>query len=219
MDREKMNPSLAKYYPLVDFLAEVCGKDTEVVLIDVADMDHSVVAISNGHISGRSVGSPASNIVLKIMKAGGQGEVDYLVNYRGVADDGKPLRSSTYFIRDDEHRIIGMLCVNVDTSKLDQLKSFFDSLPKISDGDKPDAAVERFKSSVEDIANDSIEYAIRETGIPPSRMSQDEKIAIVKNLNENGVFLLKGSISYVAGKLHVSEATIYRYLNGIKKNG
>lgn len=214
-----MNPLLAKYYPLVDFLAEVCGKDTEVVLIDVADMDHSVVAIRNGHISGRSAGSPASNIVLKVMKDGGQGDVDYLVNYRGVASDGKGLRSSTYFIRDDEHRIIGMLCVNIDISKMELLKGFLDTVPKITDAEKQDTAVERFRSSVEGIANDSIENAIAKTGIPPNRMSQDEKIAIVKTLNDNGVFLLKGSISYVAEKLRVSEATVYRYLNGIKKNG
>lgn len=218
-DKESMNPLLSKYYPLVDFLAEVCGKDTEVVLIDVADVDHSVVAIRNGHISGRSVGSPASNIVLKIMKAGGQGDVDYLANYRGVASDGKVLRSSTYFLRDDEHRIIGMLCVNIDVSKMELLKGLLDGIPQISDVEKQDAAVERFKSSVEGIASDSIEHAIAKAGIPPGRMSQDEKIAIVKSLNDNGVFLLKGSISCVAEKLRVSEATVYRYLNGIKKNG
>jgi predicted transcriptional regulator YheO len=213
-----MNPLLAKYSPLVDFLAEVCGKDTEVVLIDVSDMDHSVAAIRNGNISGRAIGSPASSVALKVMKAGVQGDADYLVNYRGVANDGKTLRSSTYFIRDGERRIIGMLCLNVDTGKEEQLRSFLDGIPKLSDVDKPETSIERFKSSVEDIANDSIERAVRETGMPPSRLSQDEKIAIVKELNEDGVFLLKGSIAYVAEKLCVSEATVYRYLNGIKKN-
>jgi len=214
-----MNPLLAKYCPLVDFLAEVCGRDAEVVLIDVADMDHSVVAIRNGHVSGRSIGSPASSVALRVMKTGVQGDADYLVNYRGVSNDGKTLRSSTYFIRDEGRRIIGMLCVNVDTGREEQLRSLLEGIPKLSDAGTPDTAVERFKSSMEDIANDSIERAIREAGVPPSRLSQDEKVAIVKGLNDDGVFLLKGSIAYVAEKLCVSEATVYRYLNSVKKNG
>ena len=35
---------------------------------------------------------------------------------------------------------------------------------------------------------------------------------IMDILNRKGVFLLKGSVSYVAKELHSSEASIYRYL-------
>ena len=214
-----MNELLNRYIPFVDFLAEIIGKDAEVVLHDVEDVDRSVVAIKNGYISGRSIGSPATNVVLKIMKDGGRSDLDYLTNYRGVSNDGKELRSSTYFIRDEEKKLIGILCVNIDTSKVEQLRNLLDSFPTLVSADKADATVERFTSSVEDLALDSIESAIKEAGIPAKRMSQQEKIAIVKKLNDNGVFLLKGSISRVASKLHASETTIYRYLNGIKKEG
>jgi predicted transcriptional regulator YheO len=48
-------------------------------------------------------------------------------------------------------------------------------------------------------------------------MTQNERIAIIQELNKDGVFLLKGAISEVAEQLKVSEVTIYRYLNGVKK--
>ena len=45
-----------------------------------------------------------------------------------------------------------------------------------------------------------------------SRLTQDEKMEIMDILNRKGVFLLKGSVSYVAKELRSSEASIYRYL-------
>lgn len=215
-----LNPLLAKYCSMVDFLAEVLGKDAEVVLHDVEDIDHSVVAIRNGYISGRAVGSPATNVILKIMKDDCGDGANFLSNYRGVSADGKTLRSSSYFIRDDERRLIGILCVNIDSSKFEQFRDYLDGFLGLPpQGLEADSTVERFSNSVEDLALDSIENVIEESGVPPKRMSLDEKIAIVKKLNDNGVFLLKGAISRVAAKLNVSEATVYRYLNGIKKEG
>lgn len=35
---------------------------------------------------------------------------------------------------------------------------------------------------------------------------------VIRQLNENGVFLLKGIVSTVAKELSTSEASIYRYL-------
>ena len=48
--------------------------------------------------------------------------------------------------------------------------------------------------------------------VPVERLTQDEKMEIMATLNRKGVFLLKGSVSYVAKELHSSEASIYRYL-------
>ena len=41
---------------------------------------------------------------------------------------------------------------------------------------------------------------------------QHEKMEIMEILDRKGVFLLKGSVSFVAKELHSSEASIYRYL-------
>ena len=212
-----MNSYLKPFLPLVDFLAVVLGKDTEIVLHDVLDIDKSIIAIANNHISGREVGSPATNLVLKILKDGSAENSHALTNYKGVSTYGKKLRSSTFFIRDDTQKIIGLLCINIDDEKLVQFRDYLDSIlqqPKQQDKTDP---IERFSRTVDVLAYDSIENVIEAYGVPPDRMSQSEKIEIIKKLNEGGVFLLKGTVMKVASRLNVSEATVYRYITGIKK--
>ena len=47
------------------------------------------------------------------------------------------------------------------------------------------------------------------------RLNQYERKDIIEKLNEQGLFQLKGAISFVAKKFSCSTATIYRYLSEI----
>ena len=210
-----INAYLKKYIPLVDFLAEVFGDDAEVVLQDVSDFNNSVISIRNNHISGRKLGAPATNLVLKVMN-GNFTDKNYVTNYRGVSAAGKVVRSSTYFIKDDKNVVVGMLCINIDIDKLVQLKNHLDGILKLPE-EIFEKTTERFSVSAEGLASDSIETILEESGISPERMSQEEKIEVVYKLDKNGVFLVKGSICKVASVLNVSNATIYRYLSKIRR--
>ena len=53
-----MTDLLYSYTTTVKFLGSVLGPDYEVVLQDLSNINHSVIAIENGHISGRTIGSP-----------------------------------------------------------------------------------------------------------------------------------------------------------------
>jgi len=210
-----INAYLKKYIPLVDFLAEVFGDDAEVVLQDVSDFNNSVISIRNNHISGRKLGAPATNLVLKVMN-GNFTDKNYVTNYRGVSAVGKVVRSSTYFIKDDKNVVVGMLCINIDIDKLVQLKNHLDGILKLPE-EIFEKTTERFSVSAEGLASDSIETILEESGISPERMSQEEKMEVVYKLDKNGVFLVKGSICKVASVLNVSNATIYRYLSKIRR--
>ena len=210
-----INAYLKKYIPLVDFLAEVFGDDAEVVLQDVSDFNNSVISIRNNHISGRKLGAPATNLVLKVMN-GNFTDKNYVTNYRGVSAAGKVVRSSTYFIKDDKNVVVGMLCINIDIDKLVQLKNHLDGILKLPE-EIFEKTTERFSVSAEGLASDSIETILEESGISPERMSQEEKMEVVYKLDKNGVFLVKGSICKVASVLNVSNATIYRYLSKIRR--
>jgi len=210
-----INAYLKKYIPLVDFLAEVFGDDAEVVLQDVSDFNNSVISIRNNHISGRKLGAPATNLVLKVMN-GNFTDKNYVTNYRGVSAVGKVVRSSTYFIKDDKNVVVGMLCINIDIDKFVQLKNHLDGILKLPE-EIFEKTTERFSVSAEGLASDSIETILEESGISPERMSQEEKMEVVYKLDKNGVFLVKGSICKVASVLNVSNATIYRYLSKIRR--
>lgn len=209
------NKILNEYKALVKFLGELLGENTEVVLHDLTNYENSIIAIENGYISGREEGDPLTDLALKFIKDKELSRKNYITNYNGKTKTGHNLRSSTYFIKNDEGKIIGMLCVNINTSDLMYAKKI---LNKLIYGNKevdekisiPD---EKFTNSIEELVDSIISDVIKEIPVLPERMTAEEKKDIVKKLDERGVFLLKNAIPKIAEILKTSEATIYRYLN------
>ncbi len=73
-----------------DGLAEFWGENCEVIIHDLTQLDASVVKIVNGHLSGRQVGAPISEVTLnfvnKMMATPGMNHVTYFAkNKRGEA--------------------------------------------------------------------------------------------------------------------------------------
>lgn len=219
---------LQPFIQMVDFIGMAMGNNCEVVLHDVSNIEHSIVAVKNGHISNRKVGGSLTDLALKILKDKSYEEKNYLINYSGKTQDGKILRSSTFFIKDDNKKVVGMLCLNMDVSKMVDTRNLLDSL--ISGIHEMQTnnlqqnrdllhngcdTIEDLHTSIEDLTTSVISKTILETNISPYRMSANEKMEVVKQLNEKGVFLIKGAVSEVALHLKTSEATVYRYLNKI----
>ena len=100
-----MNPRLQGYVPLVNFIAEVVGPNCEVVLHDLSDLEHSVVAISDNRLTDRQIGSSITDFALRVLQNRCDREQDYVTNYAGQPrDDRRPLRSSTRFIQDERQK-------------------------------------------------------------------------------------------------------------------
>lgn len=212
---------LERFIPVVDFLGAFLGEDCEVVLHDASKPDCSVLAIANSHISGRRVGSPITDMALRLIKDGTWKTSSFITGYKTQSKDGRQLHSATYFIRQDDGSLAGMLCLNMDAAPLIEARDLLDRFISRGRLEKPrvDAdnghPLETFAESLEDLTSSIIHQAVNGAEIPPDRMTADEKMAIVRALNEKGVFLLKGAVSVVARHLAASEATIYRYLQKV----
>lgn len=204
------------YLPLVDFLAEVVGPFSEVVLHDVRNKEHSLVAIRNGQLSGREVGAPMTDFASQVLTRGEHNGKDYISNYLGKAGSaGKFLKSSTYFIKDDDGTIIGMLGINTDLSpywEVQRIMEHFLSLDEKIGGASASPGVPEERPSIGDMMKTVIAEALDAHAVDPSRMTTEEKKKIVEELDGKGVFLFKGAVAEVAQKLDVSEQTVYRYL-------
>lgn len=197
----------------MDFLSGVLGENAEIVMHDISDTDKSVVAIRNGHVSGRSVGAPATHLAMKFINDKVYEESPYVLNYKGKVGLNKYSKSSTYFIKDDDDVVVGMICININLDSYVKLRNELDNI--INFGSV--THTEEFPNSLEEIANEYIDSAINESGVDPDNMSTDEKINIIKVIHDRDAFSYKGMIFNVAKRLHVSEPTVYRYLNKIKK--
>ncbi len=115
-----VSSSLQLFVPLVDFLGKILGPKTEVVLQSVKDFSHSVVAIANGNLSGRTIGSPATDLVLHIWQNHEYDQHNYLTHCTSYTVQGHPMVSSTLFVRTSRGRVIGFLCINFDNSAFRQ---------------------------------------------------------------------------------------------------
>lgn len=212
-----MSHKLEKYIPLVEFIAS-CNKNFEVILHDTNNPQHSVIAICNGHLSGRKIGDSMTDLALNVMKNRKHTNVDFITNYEGRLKNGKVFISSTYFIK-EEGELIGMLCINHDPSALIEMKAqinyLLDAFHVPSEEVRP-SYTELLDSSITNLADSLIQSTVHNFGVSPSRMTSDEKFAIVKSLNEQDVFTTKGALPQVAKELKISEPTVYRYLKKIR---
>ena len=78
-----MTDLLYSYTTTVKFLGSVLGPDYEVVLQDLSNTNHSVIAIENGHISGRTIGSPLTSAVFQMLSSKVYEEMTLLPTIKG----------------------------------------------------------------------------------------------------------------------------------------
>ena len=108
------------YARLAHAIAVQFGSNCEVVVHDLEtnDPERSIVAIENGHVTGRSVGDGPSHIVLDAVKAGKVHKLSDRLAYLTKTTDGRILRSSTVFIRNVDNVPVGILGINYDITVL-----------------------------------------------------------------------------------------------------
>ncbi|SKC64717.1 helix-turn-helix transcriptional regulator [Maledivibacter halophilus] len=211
----KINPILKSYIHVVEGIAQTFGENCEVVLHDFSKMQSSIIAIKNGHVTGRSVGSPMTEVGLKAVRRGNT--KDNIINYTGKSLEGRVLKSSTMFIKDENEEVIGCLCINFDLSELVVAKKVIDDLTK-TEVSMEEKITDDCGNRVNDVLTDIVKLTLEESGKPVAYMGKEEKVNIVKKLDNQGAFLIKGAIDYVAKVLCVSRYTIYNYLDEIRVN-
>ncbi|MFC5707793.1 helix-turn-helix transcriptional regulator [Aeromonas eucrenophila] len=197
---------------IVDGIAAMYGQHTEVLLHSLDARNPSIIKIANGHITGRSVGAPITNLAMMKIKSG----QDVSSPYMTKCATGKTLRSLTTVIRNGEHQAIGLLCINSDMDA--PLQSVLRTMmPECMHQHEPSATPEVFARNIDEALSgtiDSISAEVRgNEAVPPSQKTR----VMVNQLHELGIFELKDSAQIAARQLGISVHSIYRYLREIKK--
>ena len=97
-----MEPIMKEYCELVGFLGKVLGQDYEIILHDLSNMDHSVIAVANGHVSGRRIGSPMNENGLRLIRSGAWKDNPEMIRYRGYSKKSNQLLCFARFIKNQE---------------------------------------------------------------------------------------------------------------------
>lgn len=211
------HPRVIEYIPMVRFLAQILGPHCEVVLHDLGNKDSSIVAIENGGLSGRRVGDAATNFVLETVHSGSYKTKEFESNYIAKTHN-KTFLSSSYFIKDEMGEIVGTLCINIDREPFHNAINLLEQFAPGHESQQEETgeAVEQLFGNTREIVLSMVDQAFGRLGVPRERMSVQEKIDIVRELNERGVFQLRGAAGEVGDALGVSEPTVYRYLNKVR---
>ena len=206
----------------LDFLKQLAhglaiqfGSSCEIAIHDLKtkDLEKSIVYIENGHVSNRQTGDGPSGIVLETLQSDPSTIHDKL-SYLIKTEDGRILKSSTFYIRDDDGSISYIFSLNYDitaftaaSTAIQSLVATKDNLPDLT-GDSP----RQITHNVNELLDLLIEQAVAKVGKPVAMMNKDDKVAVVQYLDHAGAFLITKSGDKVSSYLGISKFTLYSYM-------
>ena len=215
-ENEQIFTTLAQ---LADLITQMFGDNCEVAIHDLTSQHMHLIHIT-GNVTKRKPGAPVTDVVARHFVQDGS-QVKDRHCFMTLTDDGRELKSSTSYIRNSKGEVIAAFCINFDTTDhhnaIQLLKSFVNK--RISDsstGATGDNRPEKMSFSIDHTVDSLFEQAVGEIGKRPASMMTEEKIRLVKILEQKGAFQIRGVVSQVALRLGVSNFTIYNYLKKIR---
>ena len=206
----------------LDFLKQLAhglaiqfGSSCEIAIHDLKtkDLERSIVYIENGHVSNRQTGDGPSGIVLETLQSDPSTIHDKL-SYLTKTEDGRILKSSTFYIRDDDGSVSYIFSLNYDitaftaaSTAIQSLIATKDNFPDLT-GDSP----RQITHNVNELLDVLIEQAVAKVGKPVAMMNKDDKVAVVQYLDHAGAFLITKSGDKVSSYLGISKFTLYSYM-------
>lgn len=211
---ESVADILAVFRPVMRAMAAAAGPGCEVVLHDLSapepDLAHTIAAIENGHVTGRAVGGPSTSLGVGVLH--NQSADHNAFGYRGFTADGRELRCSSVYFRNEAGRIIAALCVNIDVSVIQRARALLDGLLPPAEN-SPEQPNEFFGHDLVAVMDAMVSEAIRETGKPVDQMTRDDRITVLTRLEQQGVLQMRKGVESIAARLGISRVTAYAYLD------
>lgn len=196
-----------RYIEIARALGALFPPVLEVAILDFKDLDHPLIFIVNGQITGREVGGSANELNCRLAV-----EENALPNNATAmrGSHGQSLKSRLLPIHDDQGKIIGAFCLHFDTAPFEQFQKFLDFFVNAKAPSHP--AME----GGEEIPQ-KIEAWLLKKGLFAQALSYKDKQHLVAYLFADGSFKKRGAISSVASALQLTRQCIYNYLEIAKR--
>jgi D-arginine utilization repressor len=122
--------------------------------------------------------------------------------------DGRKMKSVTAVLKNQVGKPIGLLCINLDISKWEQMHHFILDMIKPT-SDMPDFL---FKNDWREKINIYVSTYLKQHALRLESLDKTEKRKLLLALQKEGAFETKNAASYIADVLQISRATVYNYL-------
>jgi predicted transcriptional regulator YheO len=214
-----VDATLAVLRPVVEAIGRTVGSHCEVVLHDLRVPEHSIMAISNGAVTGRRVGGPVvggptKDVALRMLDSAIK-ESTLSVGYRTQTREGRELRSTSLVLRTTTGKPVIALCLNIDLSAFTMARVLLEEIakPPAAPADSP---AEETQLEVGDVIPQMIQEALAEVGKPAKFMDREDRLRAVRLMHERGLFLIRGGVERAAAALGISKFTLYGYLKEVR---
>ena len=200
---------LSQFAPVADAIVKLFHPHAEVVLHDI--IDDAIAYIANP-LSGRAVGD-VSYLGLDPKEPSLKKNV--LGPYEKADYQGQPIRSITAVLRSEGGNPIGILCINLDFSVLESALEILDKFVRFPNIDAIPEAL--FRKDWRDLIKLEIRSYLLETDKTLDMLDIKGRIALLRRLDEKGLFYARKSVQQVAHALGISRATVYKNLKELRK--
>lgn len=196
---------LSQLRQIADGLAQTFAPFCEVVVHDLLDPEHAILALHN-NLSGREVGSSATELGLaRIMDPNFE---QVIANYPNQFSDGRQVKSTSIGIKDSEGRYVAALCLNVD---LTVFQGFQGMLTQFAQVQLNAIAQESLNPVGSDAIREQIDRFAARLATTPRALKPEERRTLVKDLKAQGLMDMRRAAETVASHLGVSRASVYAY--------
>ena len=185
-------------------IAEMFGSSCETLVHDMEDPKHPILAIYNGHVSGRSVGSTL-DILGTAKELDATALVTDFVNLAATTPSGRQIKSSTFHLIGDGYNLA--LGINFDYTSLAYANRTLVDLMN-AEADLQSAMWQGGDGRLADIFDE----CLAAVGKPVSALNKQDRMKVIALLDQKNAFSFRKSVPFVSRRLQVSRYTVYKYL-------
>ena len=191
-------------------IAMMFGPNCETLVHDMTRPGHPILAIYNGSVTDRDVGSTADIF-------GDIGDYDETIyknkdytNQMVLSRDGRTLKSTTFnVVGDDFHFALG---INLDITNMVRATQMLTEMTATS-GDLQQTLMQDARSQLEELLRECISAVGKE----PEVMKKTDRMRIIRMLYKRRAFTYQKSVAIVAERLNVSRYTVYKYMHELEE--
>ena len=191
-------------------IAAMFGPNCETLVHDMTRPGHPILAIYNGTVTGREVGSTEDIF-------GDIGNYDQTLYFKKdycnqmvLSRDGRTFKSSTFnVVGDDYHFAFG---INMDITSMVRANQVLSELTATS-GDLQQTMMQDARSQLEELLRECVSAV----GKDPEHMKKTDRMRIIRMLYKRRAFTYQKSVAIVAERLNVSRYTVYKYMHELEE--
>ena len=185
-------------------IAEMFGSSCETMVHDMTQANHPILAIYNGHVSGRSVGSTMDILGNETLLSEDGLKTDF-VNLYATTPSGQQIKSSTFHMIGEDYNLA--LGINFDYSSLVYANRILVDLMS-ADADLKSA----MWHSGDNRLGEVFEECLAAVGKPVSALNKNDRMKVIALLDQKNAFSFRKSVPFISQRLGVSRYTVYKYL-------